>query len=168
MSKFSGFSSVPPALGAFWRQISGFPDLAQTRNFRFFRLFSVFSRTCPKCPLKTCPLGHIFGFPYIIAFFMPVERRNTGKPGKSVSVWPIWRVWGHYFGVCGQYFGICGQIWPYLEVPRGTLASLRRFCPSRRSPTSDSIIRREVRPTNLIPVIDHLHRIWLMDGSQTG
>ena len=50
--------------------------------------------------------------------------------------------------VCqGQNYG---QHSYFLTVPNGTVASLRRSCPSRRSPTSDSIIRREVRPTNLL------------------
>jgi hypothetical protein len=37
---------------------------------------------------------------------------------------------------------IFDQLWLIFDQPTA-------FCPSRRSPTSDSIIRREVRPTNL-------------------
>lgn len=55
------------------------------------------------------------------------------------------------------------EIWTQGSEP---WSSLRRFCPSRRSPTSDSIIRRELA-THLPISADALLRVlWLTDGSQ--
>lgn len=79
-------------------------------------------------------------FPYKVRARYPFAR--------ICRIWPVFRL--------RRLFSASRPLQTALDSLQTTSSS--QICPLRRSPTSDSIIRREVRPTSLIPSKLYIHR----------